>query len=176
MFCGIIPLGNIYFVAELCRSSKKSIIHSHMYHNSIACLMPTFFSFSLYFLSRLSFGSVLPRQSVTGEELVIRACSLNNMDNQCGVFRFEKDTLQVRAEQMYSAKKNWKKNCFLSLRRKGKTQPQTTEQPCINSLIFNQSQAAKKLQCFQQKKDKNRFLAFCLFLPFFLYHPNKHLR
>ncbi|XP_054722170.1 U-scoloptoxin(05)-Cw1a-like [Uloborus diversus] len=28
------------------------------------------------------------------EEHVIRACTLENMDNQCGVFRFEKDTLQ----------------------------------------------------------------------------------
>lgn len=30
----------------------------------------------------------------TEEEHVIRACTLENMDNQCGVFRFEEDTLQ----------------------------------------------------------------------------------
>ncbi|GBL80731.1 hypothetical protein AVEN_225368-1 [Araneus ventricosus] len=30
----------------------------------------------------------------TEEEHVIRACVLENMDNQCGVFRFESDTLQ----------------------------------------------------------------------------------
>ena len=30
----------------------------------------------------------------TEEEHVIRACTLENMDNQCGVFRFEQDTLQ----------------------------------------------------------------------------------
>jgi len=30
----------------------------------------------------------------TGELFVIRRCALDNMDNQCGVFRFENDTLR----------------------------------------------------------------------------------
>jgi len=30
----------------------------------------------------------------TDEELIIRACSLENMDSQCGVFKFEDDTLR----------------------------------------------------------------------------------
>ena len=39
--------------------------------------------------------NVWKRLVTTGEELVIRACSLENMDNQCGNFKFEKDTLQA---------------------------------------------------------------------------------
>ncbi|CAG2106787.1 unnamed protein product [Medioppia subpectinata] len=38
---------------------------------------------------------VIGKTVTTGEELVIRACSLENMDNQCGSFKFEKDTLQA---------------------------------------------------------------------------------
>jgi len=30
----------------------------------------------------------------TGEELIIRACSIENMDNQCGTFKFDKDTFK----------------------------------------------------------------------------------
>lgn len=37
---------------------------------------------------------VIGKTVQTEEEHVIRACTLENMDNQCGVFRFEKDTLQ----------------------------------------------------------------------------------
>jgi len=37
---------------------------------------------------------VIGKTVTTGEELVIRACSLENMDNQCGNFKFEKDTLK----------------------------------------------------------------------------------
>lgn len=37
---------------------------------------------------------VIGKTVQTQEEHVIRACTLENMDNQCGVFRFEQDTLQ----------------------------------------------------------------------------------
>jgi len=37
---------------------------------------------------------VIGKTASEGVELVIRACSLENMDNQCGSFRFEKDHLQ----------------------------------------------------------------------------------
>ncbi|CAG2167641.1 unnamed protein product [Oppiella nova] len=39
---------------------------------------------------------VIGKTVTNGEELVIRACSLENMDNQCGNFKFEKDTLKGR--------------------------------------------------------------------------------
>lgn len=30
----------------------------------------------------------------TGEEIVVRACSIENMDNQCGIFKFESEVLR----------------------------------------------------------------------------------
>lgn len=37
---------------------------------------------------------IIGKKVTTGEQLVIRACIMENMDNQCGVFRFQDDSFQ----------------------------------------------------------------------------------
>uniref|UniRef100_T1ILG0 Protein sleepless n=1 Tax=Strigamia maritima TaxID=126957 RepID=T1ILG0_STRMM len=37
---------------------------------------------------------VIGRDVTTGGIMVIRRCTLDNMDNQCGVFKFDNDTLR----------------------------------------------------------------------------------